>query len=172
MIHGIDGHEPQIHKDAFVHPDATVIGRVTVGPRSSIWPGTVLRADMGRIVIGSDTSIQDGSIIHLTEGWSETIVGDRVTVGHRVILHGCLVEDDCLIGMGSILLDTARIQRGCLVGAGSLVTAGTVVAANSFVKGAPAKVAGSVRDKDIAMIDAGWKTYVDYAARYKTQLEV
>jgi gamma-carbonic anhydrase len=170
MIHDLDGKSPQIHADAFVHPDATVIGDATIAARASIWPTTVLRADMGRIVIGEDTSVQDGTIIHLTEGWSETVVGARVTIGHRVILHGCTVGDDCLIGMGSILLDNATIGRGSLVAAGSLVPVGMQVPEGSFVRGSPAVVVGPVKEHHTAMIDGGWRTYTDYARRYKSQL--
>ncbi len=170
MIHALDGHAPTIHPEAFVHPDATVIGQATVGARSSIWPGTVLRADMGRIAVGEDTSLQDGTIVHLTEGWSETVVGDRVTVGHRVILHGCVVGDDCLIGMGSILLDNAKVGAGSLVAAGSLVGVGMEIPPGSFVRGSPAVVVGPVKDHHKAMIDGGWRTYVDYARRYREQL--
>jgi carbonic anhydrase/acetyltransferase-like protein (isoleucine patch superfamily) len=170
MIHDLDGTSPQIHADAFVHPDATVIGDAHIAARASIWPTTVLRADMGRIVIGEDTSVQDGTIIHLTEGWSETVVGARVTVGHRVILHGCTVGDDCLIGMGSILLDNAKIGRGSLVAAGSLVPVGMDVPEGSFVRGSPAVVVGPVKDHHRAMIEGGWRTYTDYAQRYKKQL--
>lgn len=170
MIHSLGSDTPQIHPDAFVHPDATVIGNAIIGARSSIWPTTVLRADMGRILIGEDTSVQDGSIVHLTEGWSESVVGDRVTVGHRVILHGCHVEDECLIGMGAILLDGCRIGEGSLVAAGALVTAGTQVPPRSFVLGMPAKVLRPVRDKDREMIENGWRTYRAYAVRYKAEL--
>jgi carbonic anhydrase/acetyltransferase-like protein (isoleucine patch superfamily) len=171
VIHPLDGHTPAIHPDAFVHPDATVIGAATVGARSSIWPGTVLRADMGRIVVGEDSSLQDGTIVHLTEGWSETVVGDRVTVGHRVILHGCHVGDDCLIGMGSILLDNAKVGAGSLVAAGSLVPVGMEIPPGSFVRGSPAVVVGPVKDHHKAMIDGGWRTYVDYSKRYREQLK-
>ena len=171
MVHAFEGYAPDLHESAFVHPDATVIGRVSLGARSSVWPGTVLRADMGTITIGEDTSIQDGTIVHLTQGFSETVVGHRVTVGHRVILHGCFVEDECLIGMGAILLDRSRIGRGSLVAAGSLVTVGTVVPPGSLVVGAPAKVVRPVRAKDVEMIEAGWRTYVEYAARYRAQLQ-
>jgi carbonic anhydrase/acetyltransferase-like protein (isoleucine patch superfamily) len=170
MIHDYDGHKPDLHDESFVHPDATVIGQCTIGARSSVWPGTVMRADMGRIVIGEDSSIQDGSICHLTEGWSETIVGDRVTVGHRVILHGCTVEDECLIGMGAIILDKAKIGRGSLVAAGALVTVGKEIPPNSVVMGSPAKVVREATPKDREMIENGWKTYVEHAARYRAQL--
>lgn len=170
-VHAFDGSTPDIHPDAFVHPDATIIGHAVVRARASIWPATVLRADMkGRIVIGEDTSIQDGTVVHLTEDWSETVVGARCTVGHRVILHGCVVEDECLIGMGSILLDNARIGTGSLVGAGALVTAGTIIPPHSLVLGSPAKVVRPLKDKERAMIDGGWRTYVDYARKYKKEL--
>jgi carbonic anhydrase/acetyltransferase-like protein (isoleucine patch superfamily) len=170
MIHSLDDGTPTIDSSAFVHPDATIIGHATIHARATIWPGTVLRADMGTIVIGEDSSIQDGTIVHLTEGWSTTTVGARVTVGHRVILHGCVVEDDCLIGMGSIVLDNARVGAGSLVAAGSLITANTVIPPGSFVRGSPAKVVGPVNEQHIAMIEGGWRTYVDYGARYKKQL--
>lgn len=170
-VHAFDGHAPQIHPDAFVHPDATIIGNAIVGARSTIWPTTVLRADMnGLIQIGADTSVQDGSIVHLTEGWSKTVVGDRVTVGHRVILHGCIVEDDCLIGMGAILLDNAKVGAGSLVAAGSVVTAGMIIPPGSFVAGSPAKIVGPVKDKHKAMIEGGWKAYVLYGAKYKREM--
>jgi gamma-carbonic anhydrase len=170
MIHAFEGKQPQIHPEAFVHPDATIIGDVTVGARSSIWPGVVLRGDMGRIVIGKETSIQDGTVAHMTEGWSETVVGDRVTVGHKVILHGCIVGDECLIGMGSILLDNVKVGSGSLIGAGSLLTYGTEIEGGSLAFGSPAKVARAVKDKEKAMIEGGWQNYVAYAARFQQEL--
>jgi gamma-carbonic anhydrase len=172
-IHAFDGHKPEIHADAFVHPDATIIGNCVVGARSSIWPATVLRGDMkGKIVVGEDTSIQDGTVIHLTQDMSETIVGARCTVGHRVILHGCIVEDECLIGMGSIILDNARVGTGSLVGAGALVTQGMIIPPNSLVLGSPAKVVRPLKPKEREMIDGGWKTYVEYSRKYKKELGV
>ncbi|MEW5853363.1 MAG: gamma carbonic anhydrase family protein [Myxococcota bacterium] len=170
MIHSLGELHPRVHPEAFVHPDATIIGAAVVGARSSIWPAAVLRADMGTITIGAETSIQDGAVVHLTEGWSHTVVGNRVTVGHRAILHGCTVEDECLIGMGSIILDTAVIGRGSLVGAGALVTAKMVVPPGSVVMGSPARVVRQATDKDRQMIEVGWRSYVDYAARYRAQL--
>lgn len=170
MMHPYKDHAPEIHLEAFVHPDATLIGQVAVGARSSVWPGTVLRGDMGRIVIGEETSIQDGTICHMTEGWSETLIGNRVTVGHRVILHGCVVEDECLIGMGAILLDNVKVGRGSLIAAGALLTVGMEVPPGSVVMGAPAKVVRRAGDKERAMIEGGWQTYVEHAQRYKHQL--
>lgn len=170
MIHPFGEFTPQVHETAFVHPDATVIGAVEIGPYASVWPGAILRGDMGRIVVGEESNIQDGSICHMTEGMSECVIGKRVTVGHRVILHGCVVEDECLIGMGSILLDNAHVGRGSLVAAGALLTYGTAVPPGSVVMGAPAKVRGEVDDRARMMIQGGWPTYVETARRYQQQL--
>lgn len=170
MIHALAESAPRIHVEAFVHPDATVIGAVTVGARSSIWPGVVLRADMGEIVIGQESSLQDGGVAHMTEGATHVHLGNRVTVGHRVILHGVTVEDECLIGMGAILLDHVVIGRGSLVGAGALVTAGTVVPPGSLVLGMPARVIRAVGDRERKMIETGWRSYLACTARYKTEL--
>lgn len=157
---------PQIAKEAFVHEMACLIGNVQIGMHSSIWPGVVLRGDMGAIRIGTETSIQDGSIAHITEGLSETIIGDRVTVGHRVILHGCIVQDECLIGMGSILLDNCHIGKGSLIAAGTLITAGTRIPEDSLVMGSPGKVIRQVNERERMMIEAGWRTYVAYTKDY------
>ena len=171
-IHAFDGFSPAIHPEAFVHPDATVIGHVAIGARSSIWPAAVLRGDMhSRIIIGDDTSVQDGSVVHLTEDLSEAVVGHRCTVGHRVILHGCTVEDECLIGMGAIILDNARIGTGSLVGAGALVTGGTIIPPHSLVVGSPAKVLRPVSTKERALIDKGWANYVATSRRYLDELQ-
>jgi carbonic anhydrase/acetyltransferase-like protein (isoleucine patch superfamily) len=170
-MHPFDGHAPQIHEEAFVHPDSTLIGHVTIGARSTIWPSAVLRGDMqGRIVIGDDTSIQDGTMIHLTQDWSETVVGDKCTVGHGVILHGCVVGDECLIGMGAIILDNAKIGRGSFIAAGTLIPPGKEIPPGSFVVGSPGKVVRECGEKERAMIDDGWRTYVEYGAKYKHEL--
>lgn len=157
-----------IHDTAFIHPAAHLMGDIEIGAYSSIWPTTVLRGDMGKITIGESTSIQDGSVCHATSGLSKTRVGDRVTVGHRVILHGCTVQDDCLIGMGSILLDNCVIGTGSLVGAGSLITAGTIIPPGSLVIGSPAKIIRPVNEKEKAIIAASWPVYVETAKRYST----
>jgi carbonic anhydrase/acetyltransferase-like protein (isoleucine patch superfamily) len=157
-----------IHKTAYIHPSAQVMGDVEIGADSSIWPTAVLRGDMGKITIGESTSIQDGTICHATSGWSETKVGNRCTVGHRVILHGCIVEDDCLIGMGSILLDNCVIGAGSFIGAGSLITVGMQIPPGSLVMGSPAKIIRPVGDKEKAVIAASWPNYVKTAKRYKS----
>ncbi|MBL4845555.1 MAG: gamma carbonic anhydrase family protein [Planctomycetes bacterium] len=159
-------HTPRVAEGAYVHAAATVIGDVEIGERSSIWPTVVLRGDDGPIRIGAETSIQDGSVVHMTTGLSEVSIGKRVTVGHKVILHGCVVEDECLIGMGAIVLDNARIGRGSLVGAGALVLQNLVVPPGSLVLGSPAKVVRPVNEKEQAMIEQGWHEYVERAAQY------
>ncbi|MCH9718673.1 MAG: gamma carbonic anhydrase family protein [Actinomycetia bacterium] len=131
--------EPKIDPSAFVHPDAVLIGDVRVGPQSSIWPGAVLRGDRGAIIIGAQTSIQDGSVLHCTDEL-DTVVGDRCVVGHRVHMEGCTVEDDCLIGSGSVVLHRAVIRSGALVGAQALVTNDTEVPERAMALGVPAKI--------------------------------
>ena len=162
-------HHPEVADSAFVHRAAVLIGRVRIGDRSSVWPNATLRGDDGRIVVGACTSIQDGVVIHATEDLSETRVGDRCTVGHNAILHGAVVEDDCLVGMGAILLDNCRIGRGSLVGAGALVTQGTVVPPGSLVLGSPGKVVRAVRDQDADWIAYSWRHYVKRAEQFARQ---
>ncbi len=162
-------HTPRVDPAAYVHEDATLIGDVEVGPEASIWPGAVLRGDDGAIRIGARTSIQDGSVVHTTKGLSTTRVGDRVTVGHNVILHGCTVEDDCLIGMGAILLDNCVIGRGSLVGAGALVTQNKVIPPGSLVLGNPARIVRPCGEKERGMIDHGWREYVERGGEYRAR---
>lgn len=167
MLEPFEDKHPRIADTAFVHRAATVIGEVHVGPASSIWPNTTLRGDDGPIVIGANTSIQDGTVVHNTEGHSVTTVGDRVTVGHNAILHGCTVEDDCLIGMGAIVLDNAVIERGSIVGAGTLVSGGRVVAAGSVVVGNPMRVLRTATAKDAQWIEHAWREYVKRCEQYR-----
>ena len=163
------GTRPTVDPTAYVHPAATVIGDVVLGPEASVWPGAVLRGDDGAIRIGARTSIQDGSVVHTTTGLSTTTVGERVTVGHGVILHGCTVEDECLIGMGAILLDNCVIGRGSLVGAGALVTQGKKIPPGSLVLGNPAKVVRPCGERERAMIDQGWREYLERGAEYRAR---
>jgi gamma-carbonic anhydrase len=158
---------PRIDPSAYVHPSAVLIGEVVIGPESSVWPNVTLRGDDGPIVIGSQTSIQDNTVIHATEGLSRTRVGDRVTVGHGVILHGCTIHDDALIGMGSIVLDNAVVESGAMVAAGTLVPPGKIVRAGTVVAGNPMKVLRECRDTDRGMIDFSWRAYVRRAAQYR-----
>lgn len=157
---------PRIHPTAWVHPAATVIGEVELGPGVTVWPGVVLRGDMGLIRFGEDSNVQDGVVAHVTSDISTTRVGERVTVGHRAVLHGCVVEGDAIIGMGSILLDNCEIPRFCIVGAGSVVTPNKRFPPHSLILGNPARVARSLTEKDLAWIRYSWNHYKETAAFY------
>jgi len=168
------GMEPIIDPDAWIAPGATVIGDVTIGPESSVWFGTVIRGDVHRIRIGTRTSIQDLSMVHVTHykrpdksDGSPTVIGNDVTVGHRVMLHGCTIEDACLIGMSATILDDAVIGRESIVGAGALVTKGKVFPPRSLILGSPAKVVRPLTDEEVAELYASAKRYVTFADGYR-----
>lgn len=138
MVLTVNGHTPEVHPDAFVAPGVVLAGNVHVAAGASIWFGCVLRAEVGSIRIGVESNVQDGSVVHADPDF-DVVVGDRVTVGHRVVLHGCQVHDDALVGMGAIVLNGASIGVAALVGAGAVVTEGTDVARDTVVLGAPAR---------------------------------
>ena len=166
------GHLPQVHPEAFVHPDAVLIGDVKVGARASIWPGCVLRGDQGSIEIGEESSIQDGTIIHSTRGLSVTRVGSRVTCGHRVVLHGCTIGDDVLVGMGAVVMDLAEVGRYCIIGAAALVPLRMVVPDRSMLVGVPGKVRRSVSDEEIERhIRHGHAEYQRLQAEYRREFD-
>ena len=167
MIKIFDGHRPQVSSDVYVAETAAVIGQVTIGGGSSIWFGAVLRGDVMRIAIGEQTSIQDNAVVHVTGGVSGTIIGNRVTVGHGAIVHACTVGDDCIVGMGSVLLDRAVIGAHCIVGAGAVVTPGTVIPDGSLVVGSPARVKREVTAQERAWIRESAAHYVALAAKYR-----
>jgi len=167
MLQSYEGFQPVVHSTAWVHDMAVLIGEVEVGARASVWPCCVLRGDMGPVRIGEDTNIQDGTICHDTTDLSETVVGARVTVGHRVVLHGCQIEDDCLIGMGSVVMDNVRIGAGSLVAAGSLLIPGRVIPPGSVVMGSPGRVVRRVGETERAMIANGWRSYAKKMAVWK-----
>jgi carbonic anhydrase/acetyltransferase-like protein (isoleucine patch superfamily) len=166
MIQTFMHHHPVIHEKAFVHPSAVIIGQVFIDEGASIWPNVVLRGDMGAIKIGKNTSIQDGTVAHMTLNFSNTIVGNNVTVGHGVILHGCIIEDDSLIGMGSTILDQTIIGRGSFVAAGSLVTGNKTYESKSFIAGSPAKFIRPVNEKEQTMCMSSVQHYLDLAHHY------
>lgn len=157
---------PTIHPTAFIASTAAVMGDVTLGEDASVWYGAVLRGDMAPIVIGSQSNIQDGTIVHVDAGVSCS-VGRRVAVGHRVVLHGCTVEDDCLIAMGSLLLNGVRIGAGSVVAAGAVVPEGMQVAPGSLVMGVPGRIIRAV-DPDLAQrVAATWSHYVKEARAHR-----
>lgn len=156
-----------IDPTAFIHEQATVLGNVTLGARSSVWPGAVLRGDTDRIEIGDDSNVQDGAVIHCDEN-IPCIVGKRVTIGHLAMVHGAIVEDGALIGIGAIVLNNARIGAGSLIGAGAVVAEGAVIPPNSLVLGVPGKVKGELTNDQRARVANGYRAYVELAARHKS----
>ena len=138
---------PRIHPTAFVHPAAHVIGDVTLGARASVWPTAVLRGDSDAITIGAESNVQDGTIIHVDPG-VPCAIGARVAIGHRAIVHGATVGDDCLIGMGAILLNRVVVGSGSIVGAGAVCREGMEIPPNSLVVGVPAKVIRETTDAE------------------------
>ena len=169
MIEPYEEHVPTIHDSVYVHDSAVIIGRVTIGAESSIWPQVVMRGDDNEIVIGSQTSIQDGSIVHLTSDLSDTIIGSRVTVGHAAILHGCKVASDTIVGMGSILLDNCEIGSHVIIGAGTVIPMNKKIPDGVLVIGNPFKIVRDLNDKDLGWIEFSWKHYVENAAKYKAR---
>ncbi|MHB1929758.1 MAG: gamma carbonic anhydrase family protein [Acidimicrobiales bacterium] len=166
-IYAIDDREPTIHPEAFVHPEAVVIGDVSVGARSSIWPCAVLRGDYGRIVVGEETSVQDGAVLHATVEL-DTVVGDRVVVGHLAHLEGCRVDDASLIGVGSVVLHRAVVGTGATVGAGAVVTNDLTVPPGALAVGVPARIKPGHSRREL--IEAGARVYVANAARFRLDL--
>jgi carbonic anhydrase/acetyltransferase-like protein (isoleucine patch superfamily) len=166
-IYALADREPKIHPDAFVHPDAVLIGDVEIGAFSSIWPGAVLRGDAGRIVIGARTSIQDNSVLHTTPVLP-TIVGDDCVIGHIVHLEGCVIEDGCLIGNGSIVLHAVRVHTGAIVGANAVVLNGTQVPSGALAVGAPAVVKEG--RANVAHIKLAVENYVERSIEYRKDL--
>jgi len=166
-IYALGDIEPRIHPGAFVHPDAVVIGDVTIGESSSVWPCAVLRGDDGQVIVGARTSIQDGCVLHTTSRWPTT-VGDDCVIGHLVHLEGCIVEDGALVGNGSIVLHRAVIRTGALVGSGAVVPNGMEVPSGAMALGIPAKLReGAV---DPRGIQEAKDSYVRRVQRYKTDL--
>jgi carbonic anhydrase/acetyltransferase-like protein (isoleucine patch superfamily) len=157
---------PKIHSTAFITANATVIGDVEIGEDSSVWFGAVVRGDVNYIRIGDRTNIQDNSVVHVTTHTHPTILEDQITVGHRVILHGCHVENGCLIGMGAILLDGVRVGSNSMVAAGSLVAPGTQIPSGVLAIGSPARVKRDLTDKELANLEYSWQSYVELKKRY------
>lgn len=168
MIRPFRGQSPQIAASAFVDPSAQVIGEVEIGERSSVWPCAVIRGDVGPIRIGAETNIQDNSVLHSDDGFPLRI-GDRVTVGHQVTLHGATVEDECLIGIGAIILNGAKIGTGSVIAAGALVPEGVEIPAGSLAMGVPAKVRRSVTDEERERFRVNTNHYVEKAAVYLSE---
>ncbi|HTH37401.1 MAG TPA: gamma carbonic anhydrase family protein [Pyrinomonadaceae bacterium] len=162
---------PRTHGTAFVADDAIVIGDVVIGTEASIWFGSIIRGDVNFIRVGDRTNIQDATVIHVSSKTHSTILENDITVGHRVTLHGCYVEAECLIGIGASLLDGVRVGRNSLVAAGSLLTPGTIIPPGSLVMGSPGKVKRTLTETEIENIRRSAARYVELAAIYKSMKE-
>ena len=167
-----NGISPELASGAWVHPRATVIGEVKLGANASVWPGAVVRGDVNSITIGAATNIQDNSVLHVSHKTAADpkggplVIGERVTVGHTVILHACTIEDECLIGMGSIILDRAVLRKHVLLGAGSLVPEGKVLESGYLYLGRPAKMVRELTPQEIAYFNYSAEHYVKLMRSY------
>lgn len=167
MIKLFQNIRPNIHETAFVAENATIIGDVEIGAYSSVWYGSILRGDVNYIRVGARTNIQDGCVIHVSSETHPTVLEDEITLGHRVTLHGCRIESNCLIGIGAIVLDGVRVGRDSLIAAGSLVTPNTQIAPRSLVMGSPAKVKRELSDQEIYNLSSFWQNYTELSKVYK-----
>jgi carbonic anhydrase/acetyltransferase-like protein (isoleucine patch superfamily) len=168
MIYRYHDESPQVGKDVFIASEATVIGRVRLGDQSSVWPGAVLRGDVGPIVVGDRTNIQDCTVVHVTAGARGTTIGNDVVIGHRALIHECTVEDLALIGMGAILLDGCVIGRGAIVAAGAVVRENERIPERALVAGIPAKVRRILPEESLEDRRQHAQHYVELAHEYRT----
>ena len=166
MIYDFEKNIPEVHPDAWVAPNATLIGKVKLEKNSSIWFNAVLRGDIELISIGENSNIQDGSVLHTDPGYKLN-VGNGVTVGHMVMLHGCQIANNTLIGIGSIILNNSKIGKNCIIGANTLITENKVIPDNSLVVGSPGRVLRKVTEDEIKAIHENAKHYVDGSKKYK-----
>lgn len=171
MIMKLNGKAPQIGEKTYVAPSADLIGDVKIGRNCSIWFNTTLRGDVMPIVIGDETNIQDNSVIHGTYKKCGAVIGNKVTVGHSVVLHGCKIGDLVLIGMGTIIMDQAEIPSRSIVGAGSLVTEGAKFPEGHLILGRPAKAVRPLNERELAFLPQSAQNYMDYMKWYDEGVE-
>ncbi len=166
LILPYDGHSPAVDPSAFLAPTATVIGNATIEERASLFYGAVVRADMDRVVLGAGSNLQDNVVVHTDYGFP-TIIGSGVSVGHGAVVHGCTVEDDCLIGMHATVLNGAHIGTGSLIAAGTVVLEGTVIPPRSLVAGVPGKVRRQLEDDELQRVITNARIYLDLAEKHR-----
>ena len=166
MLRSYQGHSPRIPSSCYIDPSAQILGDVVLGERSSVWMNAVLRGDVNSIRVGSNSNVQDCSVLHGQRNLYPVIVGDWVTIGHNATVHGCMVEDMCVIGMGATILNDSRIGEGCIIAAGSVVPEHTVVPPRTLWAGVPARLRRELSDKDRALILEYAKNYLDYVEIY------
>ena len=169
-IYELNGVAPSLADTAWVADSAQVIGNVVLGDQASVWFGTVVRGDMERITIGAGANIQDTSVLHADTG-QPLVIGERVTVGHQAVLHGCTVGDETLIGIGAIVLNGAKIGKNCLVGAGALVTEGKEFPDGAMIVGAPAKAVRQLNPEQMQSLRHSAQHYIDNAQRFRSGLK-
>jgi carbonic anhydrase/acetyltransferase-like protein (isoleucine patch superfamily) len=167
MLIALDGVAPRVEPSAYIHSSASIVGDVQVGAQSSVWFHVVIRGDGHHVHIGERTNIQDNSTIHVTTGRNPTLLGDDVTVGHNVVLHGCTIGHRCLIGIGAIVLDRCVIGDECLIGAGALVTPGTILEPGWLLLGNPAKPVRPITEGEREHLRQSARNYVANGARYR-----
>ncbi len=164
-VHALGSKKPKVHPSVMVAPTATIIGSVTIGPNTSVWPGAVLRGDYGWIRVGANCSIQDNAVVHCSAD-DPGIIGSGVTVAHNAIIHACRIGDECLIGAGAIVFDGAKIGKHSILGVGAVVSERKTIPARSVAVGVPAKVIRQTTPKDVVNIRQSYKAYVEMAQRY------
>jgi len=169
VIRSYRGRWPLIAASAYIDPAATIIGDVTIGEQSSVWPAAVIRGDVHWIRIGARSNVQDGSVLHVMKDEFPLLLGDDVTIGHGVVLHGCTIESRVLVGMGSVLLNNSRIGTGSIIAAGTLVTEGTVVPPGSLFMGHPGKFRRALTAEALERLDEYARRYVAYAETYRNE---
>ena len=167
-LHKARGRSPHLEEQVFIAPSADVIGDVHIGEKSSVWFNVTIRGDVMPIRIGRESNIQDNSVLHGSLDYAACSIGDRVTIGHSVILHGCKIGNGCLIGMGSVIMDKAEIGEHCLVAAGSLITEGKVFPARSMIVGRPATVKRTLSEEEVQMLEKSADNYLMYKGWYET----
>jgi carbonic anhydrase/acetyltransferase-like protein (isoleucine patch superfamily) len=169
MIRAYRGVYPKVASSCYIDPSAQVIGRVEIGERSSVWCNVTIRGDVNEIRIGEESNVQDNCVIHVEHDLFPTILGDRVTVGHSVTLHGCTIEDDCLIGIGAIVLNGAIVGKGSIIAAGALVPEGMVIPPYSMVMGIPGKVKREITEPEKERFRENAQNYVKYREIYREE---
>ncbi len=169
LIQPFGGKSPRLDATAFAVDGSTLVGDVEVGPESSIWFGAIVRGDVNSVRIGARTNVQDLTVVHVTSRTHPTVIGDDVTIGHRVVLHGCTVKDRCLIGIGAIVMDGATVGPDAMVGAGALVPPGMTVPPGTLALGAPARVKRELTPEEVAFLKESARNYARYAAQYRQE---
>jgi carbonic anhydrase/acetyltransferase-like protein (isoleucine patch superfamily) len=167
MVYSFRGITPKIHSSVFLTPSAEVIGDVEIGADSSLWFNVVVRGDVNTIRIGAGTNVQDGSILHVTYKKAALNIGNNVSIGHSVTLHGCTIKDFVLVGMRAVVMDHAEVGEECIIGAGSLVTQDTKIPPRSMVMGSPAKVVRALTDEEIKFLHQSAENYKKYVKWYR-----